>query len=65
MGFGKKIACYWEDKMREEGHNLVMTSTLSNEHAQHFYRKLDYHDIGGFIMPKEPLEVILIKEINT
>jgi len=62
-GVGKQLVQHWESNMKEEGYNLVMTSTLSNEQAQNFYRKLNYHDIGGFIMPNDPLEVILIKEL--
>lgn len=64
IGIGKKLVSYWEEKMREKGHQLVMTSTLSKEEAQHFYRKMGYRDIGGFILPNEPLELILIKDIG-
>lgn len=62
-GYGKKLVAYWEDKMRENGFKILMTSTLSNENSQHFYRSIGYKDIGGFTMPKEPLELILIKEL--
>lgn len=61
MGHGKKLVQFWEDKMQGKGHNLVLTSTQSNEDAQHFYRKIGYYDMGGFVMPKEPLEIMLIK----
>lgn len=64
MGFGKKIVSYWEQEMKEKGYKMLMLSTLSNEDSQHFYRKLGYKDIGGFIMPKEPLELIMFKEIS-
>ncbi|SET42847.1 Acetyltransferase (GNAT) family protein [Natronincola peptidivorans] len=64
-GFGKKLVEDWEEKMAGEGHRLVMTSTLSNEEAQHFYRRLGYVDIGGFIIYDEPLEILLIKNIHS
>ena len=49
--------------MKAEGYSLVMTSTQSNEDAQHFYRKLNYQDAGGFVLPKEPMELIFIKNL--
>lgn len=60
-GYGKELVYYWEKEMKKSGHNLVMTSTQSNEEAQHFYRKLNYKDSGGFTLPNEPLELILYK----
>lgn len=63
-GYGSLLVKYWESKMKDEGYKLVMTSTLSNESAQHFYRKEWYKDIGGFVMPDEPLELLFIKEIS-
>jgi ribosomal protein S18 acetylase RimI-like enzyme len=45
-----------------------MTSSLANEFAQHFYRKLGYKDIGSFLIEtkghNEPLELILHKELE-
>jgi len=49
--------------MKEEGYDLVMTSTLSNEYAQHFYRKLGYKDSGSLLLENEPLEIIFAKRI--
>jgi hypothetical protein len=46
-----------------QGFTQVMTSTLSNEDAQHFYRKLGYRDVGALLLPDEPLEIILLKEL--
>jgi ribosomal protein S18 acetylase RimI-like enzyme len=60
-GYGTRLVAYWEEKMKQLGYVTYMTSTQSNEDAQHFYRKLGYKDIGGFIMPDEPLELIMIK----
>lgn len=62
MGVGQKLVDYWEKEMRKIGYNKFMTSTLSNENAQEFYRKIGYSDIGGFILPGEAMELILLKE---
>lgn len=62
-GFGKALVSRWENDMAALGYNTVMTSTASNEYAQHFYNKLGYTAAGGFMPPDEPLEIILIKSI--
>ena len=58
---------HWENEMRGRGYDLVMTSTQADETAQHFYRKLGYQDIGGFVLPfpghEQPTELILAKEL--
>jgi ribosomal protein S18 acetylase RimI-like enzyme len=63
QGFGSKVVLYWEDQMREKGFRVLMTSTQSNETAQHFYRKLGYVDVGCLLQEKEPLEIILSKQL--
>lgn len=62
-GFGKALTLCWENKMEQRGYELVMTSTLSNEQAQHFYRKLGYRDAGSLILQSGPLEIIFIKDL--
>jgi ribosomal protein S18 acetylase RimI-like enzyme len=62
-GYGKILVEYWEKVLMQNGHRRFLTSTLANEDAQHFYRKMGYRDIGGFILPMEPLEIILMKDI--
>lgn len=62
-GQGKAIITYWEKLMKEEGYNFVMTSSLSNEEAQHFYRKLNYVDSGALLLPGESLEIIFTKKL--
>jgi len=62
-GIGKQLVAKWEQTMKKHGHNRVLTSTLSNEEAQHFYRKLGYIDCGSLLLPNEPLEILFIKEI--
>ena len=62
-GYGKKLVEYWETEMKRLGFHIVITSTQSNEYAQHFYGKLGYKVVGGFSIEKEPYELILSKEI--
>ncbi|GGH27244.1 GNAT family N-acetyltransferase [Paenibacillus segetis] len=62
-GFGKKVVLFWEDLMKQKGYKLVMTSTLANEEAQHFYRRLGYKDSGCLLLENEPLEIILTKSL--
>lgn len=64
-GIGTALADFWENEMRFAGFSRVLTSTLSNERAQHFYRKRGYRDCGSLILPGEPLEIILLKELNS
>lgn len=63
-GIGKKVVQYWEELMSQAGFEMVMTSTQSNEEAQHFYRKLGYRDAGCLLLENEPLEIILTKQLN-
>lgn len=63
-GYGREMVAHWENLMKENGYHLVMTSTLSNEQAQHFYRKLNYVDSGSLLLKNEPLEIIFTKEIG-
>ena len=60
---GKELVEFWESEMKYKGYDLVMTSTLSNEQAQHFYRKLGYKDSGSLLLENEPLEIIFTKKI--
>ena len=62
-GYGRQVVAYWENEMKQLGHKVVMTSTASDEFAQHFYHKLGYVTIGGFTLENDPYEVILSKQI--
>ena len=61
MGIGKMLVIYWEKEMKKKGYDNVLTSTQSNEEAQHFYRKLGYKEIGGFKYFNDPYEIIFQK----
>ena len=63
IGIGTKLNNYWEEEMKQKGYNNVLTSTQSNEEAQHFYRKSGYKEIGGFKYFNEPYEIIFQKII--
>ena len=62
-GYGRKLIEYWEIEMKIKGYSNVLTSTLSNEEAQHFYKRLGYNDIGGFKLFEEPYEIIFYKKL--
>lgn len=63
LGYGSKTVRHWEELMRNQGHKTVLTSTQSNEGAQHFYRKLGYTDAGCLLQEDEPLEILLQKKL--
>lgn len=63
-GYGRQLVEHWERAMAEVGHKRVMTSTQSDEFAQHFYQHMGYCVIGGFLMGDDPYEVILVKDIG-
>jgi len=62
-GYGKQLINYWEKEMLKSNYKRVLTSTLSNEQAQFFYRKNGYIDCGSLLLPNEPLEIILLKNL--
>jgi ribosomal protein S18 acetylase RimI-like enzyme len=63
-GFGGELVEHWENEMKRKGHANVLTSTLSNERAQDFYRKIGYTEIGGFKYFDEPYEIIFHKTLE-
>ncbi len=66
-GCGRLLMTRWEDDMRAQGHTMAMTSTQSDEQAQHFYRRLGYRDAGSFAVDvpghEQPPELIMIKAL--
>ncbi|MBW7883533.1 MAG: GNAT family N-acetyltransferase [Caldilineaceae bacterium] len=63
QGIGRRLVLFWEASMRDRQHGRVMTSTQSNEEAQHFYRKLGYRECGALILDPEPLEILFVKTL--
>ena len=62
-GYGKKLMEHWKLDMKSQGYDLLLISTQVDEDAQHFYRKLGYKDCGGFVLDKQPMELLLMKNI--
>jgi GNAT superfamily N-acetyltransferase len=62
-GAGRRLVQHWETTMRLAGHTQVLTSTLADESAQHFYRHLGYVDCGGLLLPGEATEIFLRKDL--
>jgi len=63
QGIGTQLIAYWENLLHDRGFTEVLTSTMANERSQFLYRKLGYHDCGALILPGEPLEIILRKDL--
>lgn len=66
-GYGRQAMLQWEAEMRALGYPLLMTSTQSDEQAQHFYRALGYRDVGCLLQdtlsPAYPMEILLAKSL--
>lgn len=61
---GSALLDTWERAMTAHGHPRVMTSTASDERAQHLYRRRSYVDRGVLILPDEVAELLLVKDIT-
>lgn len=68
MGYGKKLMEFWENDMKLAGHSMLLTSTQTDECAQHFYRKIGFQDCGGLLFQvpdyAQPMELFLAKAIK-
>ncbi len=62
-GAGTALVHAWEEVQAAGGHELVLTSTMSDERSQHLYRRLGYVDSGVLLLPGEPAELILRKPL--
>ena len=63
-GLGKTLCDFWERELKELGYSLALTSTLSDERGQLFYRKRGYRDCGSLILPNEVTEIIMYKKLE-
>ena len=63
-GYGGQLVAFWEKEMSKKQYKMVLTSTLSDERAQFFYRKNGYVDCGALLLPGEPLEILLLKNLD-
>ena len=68
QGYGTQLRAHWEGDMAAQGYRLVLTSTQTDEQAQHFYRKLGYRDCGGLLLDlppyEQPMELFLRKGLE-
>lgn len=62
-GYGRGLVEYWENEMKRAGYCSIMTSTASDEYAQHFYNHIGYKTVGGFTPEGDPLELVLWKNL--
>lgn len=63
-GFGQAMLRFWESEMAAQGYARLLTSTQSDEEAQHFYRALGYSDAGALLLPGEPAELLFLHELG-
>lgn len=63
QGYGIGLMNSFEKAMKKK-YSKVMVSTQANEYAQHFYDKIGYKAIGGFMLPKEEYEVLMVKTLK-
>jgi predicted GNAT family acetyltransferase len=62
-GIGTTLVDAWERSQLAAGHTLVLSSTMSDERAQHLFRRLGYVDTGALFLPDEPAEIFLRKTL--
>jgi len=60
-GLGSALLLHWEESMKENGHELLMSSTQSDEDGQFFFDRLGYRKTGSFVFPGQEDEIILLK----
>jgi GNAT superfamily N-acetyltransferase len=63
QGLGTILVEAWEAFQLAAGHDMVLTSTMSDERSQDLYRRLGYVDCGALFLPDEPAELILRKSL--
>ncbi|MDE7292990.1 MAG: GNAT family N-acetyltransferase [Oscillospiraceae bacterium] len=63
-GYGSALLEFWEREMTGKNYGMVMTSTLSNESGQFFYRKNGYTDCGALLLPGEAVEIFFMKKLK-
>ncbi|MDY2984680.1 MAG: GNAT family N-acetyltransferase [Synergistes jonesii] len=67
-GYAQKALIFWEEKMKEAGWPVVMTSIPTDDAAQHFYRRMGYTDTGCLCLHEppfaQPMEIFFIKNLK-
>ena len=49
-GLGRMLMEHWEADMKEQGYDILLTSTRADELSQYFYRGLGYKDCGCLLI---------------
>lgn len=62
-GYGGELTSFWENEMKNNGYDRVLTSSQSDEQGQFFYRKHGYIDCGVLLLPGEVSEILFYKEL--
>lgn len=63
QGLGAKLHDFFENEMRKQKHQKLMTTTQEDESGQFFFRKLGYKDAGSFSYPHQADELIMFKDL--
>ena len=63
-GYGRAMLDFWTREMAAQGYSRLLTSTQSNEEAQHFYRALGYREAGVLLLPGEAAELVFLRELH-
>jgi len=65
FGFGRDAVRLWEAEMAELQFDFVLTSTRSDEDAQHFWRHIGYVDCGTLTWGGNPSEIFMQRTTRT
>jgi len=65
QGIGRRLVGFFECEMAAAGEKTIMTSSMSSEDGQHFWRKMGYKDVGGVLPADAPLEVFFRKDLDS
>ncbi len=64
QGCGRQLVRFWEAEMQRQGYQTLLTSTQSDEYAQHFYVRIGYEAVGGFRLDGDPYEILFAKRFT-
>lgn len=64
-GIGKAAVRDWEQEMCARSFRRAIISTQADETAQHFWRRIGYHDCGSLTLPGRPAELFMYRDIST
>lgn len=62
QGCDKELIAFWEDSMKEQGHESVLISTPSDDTTKYFYEKLGYQYVGSVQAQTRDSEVLIYRK---